>query len=586
VKRLASALAAACLIALAAVAAPAISGRHWRPAPVDFELAPFPGAGASATGGRLVSRPLRAPKRFNLVGLRWRGSAEPRIRIRTRRAGGRWSRWTPLSSHAEDGPDPGRGEGARGVSAPAWVGEADAVQYRLSRPVRGLRLHFVNVLGTATPADRARTAVRRAAHSAVASVAGLFGGTADAQAGQPAIVSRADWGGDRYCAPRTAPEYGTVKAAFVHHTVNPNDYSPQESPDIVLAICRYHRNSNGWNDIGYNFLVDRYGTVFEGRAGGIDQPVVGAQAQGYNAQSTGIANIGTFSGQPQTDAGLRAVASLIRWKLPLHGVPTYGTTTLVSAGGPSSRYPAGTGVRVNRIAGHRDVDSTECPGGVLYSQLPGIRGLVGRVDPSGAGTVISAMLSRKTARYRARVTLSGALRDTAGAALPGRGIAVQSLVGGAWREVAEAVTDGAGAFSAAVRPHGNRVLRARFAGDADHRPSRSPARTLLVKPLVAIEDAPKRGLRRVRTRVRGTVKPRKRQVYLVLQLRRRGHNRKLGVKAVRVRKGSFRTAFTPSGTGLYRFYVVAKADGKTARGSSRPYLVRIRRNAGGLQAPP
>jgi N-acetylmuramoyl-L-alanine amidase len=575
VKRLASALAAACLLALAAVAAPAISSRNWHPVPVDFELAPAEHAVVSAAGRAVASRPLWAPKRFNLVGMRWRGSAEPRIRIRTRKEGGQWGPWTPLASHAEDGPDPGRGEAVRGVSAPAWVGEADEVQYRLSRHVPRLRLHFVNVEGTATAADRARTAIRRVAHSAVASVAGLFGGTARAQSGRPAIVPRSGWGGDRYCPPRVSPGYGTVKAAFVHHTVNPNDYSPDESPDIVLAICRYHRNSNGWNDIGYNFLVDRYGTIFEGRAGGIDQPVIGAQAQGYNAQSTGIANIGTFSSVPQTDAGLRAVASLIRWKLPLHGAPTYGHTTLISAGGPSSRYAAGTAVRVNRIAGHRDVDSTECPGGVLYSQLPDIRRLVGQIDPGAVGTVLSATLSGRKARYGQRVTVSGVLRDTAGGPLPARAITVQSLVRRAWRNVATATTDSAGAFSATVWPHGNRLLRARFAGDGGHRSSRSRSRAIYVKPVVAIADPPRRGLRGTRVPLRGTVIPRKRRVYLVLQLRRHGRNRKLGVKAVRTRKGSFRTSFTPSGTGLYRFYVAAKADSRTTRGASRPYLVRI-----------
>ncbi len=127
-------------------------------------------------------------------------------------------------------------------------------------------------------------------------------------------MPREDWGASQ-CPPRAAPEYGEVKVAYVHHTVNPNDYTREEAPAIVLGMCRYHRNSNGWNDIGYNFLVDRFGTIFEGRAGGIDQPVIGAQAQGYNAQSTGIANLGTFTSSGQTPEALDAMAALIRWKL-------------------------------------------------------------------------------------------------------------------------------------------------------------------------------------------------------------------------------------------------------------------------------
>jgi hypothetical protein len=174
VKLPASAAALVCVAALAVVAAPALSVSEWRPAPVDFELA--------AGGQKARSTTLRPGKRFNLVGMRWRGGAEPRIAIRTRRGDGRWSLWMPLDAHAEHGPDPGSGEPqATGVSTPAWVGEADQVQYRMTRRVPGLRLHFVNTRGTATAADRARTALRRVANAAVGSAAATLGTEAAAQ---------------------------------------------------------------------------------------------------------------------------------------------------------------------------------------------------------------------------------------------------------------------------------------------------------------------------------------------------------------------------------------------------------------------
>ena len=105
--------------------------------------------------------------------------------------------------------------------------------------------------------------------------------------------------------PRAGREYGEVKAVHVHHTVSLNDYTPAEAPQIVLAICRYHRNSNGWNDIGYNALVDKYGTIYEGRAGGLDQAIVGAQAQGFNSQTAGVANIGDYTSVAASQEALR-----------------------------------------------------------------------------------------------------------------------------------------------------------------------------------------------------------------------------------------------------------------------------------------
>src|SRR3989440_134417 len=154
-----------------------------------------------------------------------------------------------------------------------------------------------------TPGERLRTHARDAAHPAFVA---LPPGSADAGAtrvgGQPRIIPRSAWAGSQ-CRPRGVPGYGTVKLAFVHHTDNLNGYGPRQSAAIVLAICRFHRDTRGWSDIGYNFLVDRYGQVFEGRAGGTDRPVVGAQVKGFNLVSTGVANIGTFVTTSQTRAG-------------------------------------------------------------------------------------------------------------------------------------------------------------------------------------------------------------------------------------------------------------------------------------------
>jgi N-acetylmuramoyl-L-alanine amidase len=312
----AAALASA--VTLLLLAAPALSLGPFRPEPVEFELVPQADSTEENVQGKILSTPLRAPKRFNLVGLTWEGDTEPEIHVRVRQAGEGWGPWTEVPAHPDGGPDPGTSEkSAEGTSSPAWAGEADYVQYRLSKPVSNLRLKFVNASGTATRADQVKTGVIGSMTAVSQGVTRLLTAEADPQ---PAIKSRSSWGGEK-CPPRRAPDYGEVKASFVHHTVNANDYKQSDVPKMILSICRYHRNTNGWDDIGYNFLVDKYGTLWEGRAGGIDKAVVGAQAQGYNAQSTGIANLGTNTSVEATSISLDAMASLIRWKLPSMGHP-------------------------------------------------------------------------------------------------------------------------------------------------------------------------------------------------------------------------------------------------------------------------
>jgi hypothetical protein len=177
-------------------------------------------------------------------------------------------------------------------------------------------------------------------------------GVATAATVQPRIVSWAAWGADERIR-RADPDYSdTVKAAFVHHTVQSNSYSPSESAALVRADYLYHVRTRGWNDVGYNFLVDRYGRVFEGRYGGVTRAVLGAHSGGFNTDTTGVALLGTFTTARPTSYMLAALERLLAWKLDLTHVDPRGLTVLTSAGGSNTRYPAGRRVVVNTILGH------------------------------------------------------------------------------------------------------------------------------------------------------------------------------------------------------------------------------------------
>jgi N-acetylmuramoyl-L-alanine amidase len=364
-------LAAITLLAALVVAAPALSVNRYRPEPVHFEMqAPKESLGAR-TASAFVSQEVRAPKRFNVVGFQWDGGAEPAIAVRVRKEGEDWSDWTTVPAHSDGAPDPDAPEARRnGISEPVWAGEADYLQYRLSNRPPDLRLQFINTTGTATALDRIETGVRSGVSEGLVTLANLT--TASAGPGKPRIIPRRRWGA-RDCRPRSGASHGRVKVAFVHHTVSTNAYSRSQAKSMVLGICRFHRDVNGWNDIGYNFLVDRFGRIFEGRRGGIRRAVVGAHTEGFNAQSTGVAGLGTFESQRLPRPAVRQLAKLIRWKLRHHGVGTGGRPRLTSAGGSTNRFPAGRRVRFKRVSGHRDASPTACPGDVLYRQLRVVR---------------------------------------------------------------------------------------------------------------------------------------------------------------------------------------------------------------------
>jgi hypothetical protein len=522
VKLLASAAALVCVLALVP---PALAAQ-----PADFERAAPDRASARVS----------APRPFNLVGLHWRGRATPDVELRVRRSRG-WGRWQHLGVHG------------RGGSDPVWVGQARTVQYRLDRRVPELRLHFVSV---GKPRSRARAAQTTTTPFP--------------------YVTREDWGASS-CVPREAPSYGSVKAVQVHHTVSLNDYTPEEAPQIVLAICRYHRNSNGWNDIGYNALVDKYGTIYEGRAGGLDQAVIGAHAQGFNSQTAGIANIGDYTSVGASPEALSATATYIRWKLGVHGEPLSGPVTLTSAGGPASRYPAGTRVTLERVIGHRDTGKTACPGDALYDQLDEIRAMV-----EGGGLLttafarVTAALADQRVDYGELVPVNGTLAGPDGSPLAGQLVEVQVNSDNVWRTSRRVTTGADGVFATDLKPAKRMYVRVRYPGSADVRGSASPRLLLNLRPVLSFLRPPRRGVRGRRVVVAGTVAPRKRVVSLVLQQRISGRWRKVGTRAVRTRRGRFETSFVPAFRAAYRYYAVARSDLDTDRGASELRSLRVR----------
>lgn len=299
----------------------------------------------------------------NVVGVEWNGDSGARFTVEARR-GDRWEHVGEIEApDPSEGPDPGSRDARHkpsasvSVSEPIWVGDTSAVRVRLTDgEARGVTLHAVDA-----PPERPS------------------GNVAGALAPQPGIVTRRQWGADESLRLRNCPEgpeYASdVKFAVVHHTAGGNSYSPSQSAQLVRGIYAYHTQANGWCDVGYNFLVDRYGQVFEGRYGGIDRPVIGAHAQGFNTGSTGIAVLGNFVGESPPSAVTSALVKLLAWKLGLHGVNPTAWTSYQTSG--SNRFPPGSVVPIPTIIGHRDVNQTECPGGGLYSMLPSIRAAAG-----------------------------------------------------------------------------------------------------------------------------------------------------------------------------------------------------------------
>jgi hypothetical protein len=321
-----------------------------------------PGSGgATRPGDGTVlhrSDPIRVEIPFATLG--FRAPSDATIRFRTADLDGNWTSWQavePLDD--EDGPDPRSAEAdrsarhqgpARWVSDAIWVGESLDLQLEVAgADLDDIEVHAIDPLGLSEGRWARLTRQLRAVASPPAAEA------------YPGIVTRRQWGANESWR-SGRPSYASVKFGVLHHTAGSNSYTRAEAPGVVRGIYHWHTSGNGWSDIGYNFLVDRYGTVYEGRYGGIERGVVGAHAAGWNSGSFGVAIMGNFQVASPPAAAVAAANDVIAWKYLIHGIP-----------GNSGATVSHNGRTIPRLVGHRDVGQTSCPGQYLASRMPQMR---------------------------------------------------------------------------------------------------------------------------------------------------------------------------------------------------------------------
>ncbi|MEU6580041.1 N-acetylmuramoyl-L-alanine amidase [Nocardia sp. NPDC046763] len=320
---------------------------------------------------------------FSMVALTAPDLAGTTTKLRAQRPDGTWGPW--YDAETEDGknhPAPGKRTGTE----PVYVGNTKTVQMLVTRKPAAAPAE-PEPLDDGS-ADPAQTKLEKLAAVLIDPGRGSIDENLQTVAeplpgGGPKVITRAQWGADESLRCEEPTYDDGVSAITVHHTAGRNDYTKAESAGIVRAIYAYHAKTLDWCDIGYNALVDKYGQIFEGRYGGLDRPVEGAHAGGFNTNTAGVALMGDYEDEAPTDVSIQAIGKYIGWRAKVAGIDPQGRTTMYSEGSDYTKYALGQAVELPNIFAHRDVGNTTCPGDAVYALMDKIRQIAGDV---AAGT--------------------------------------------------------------------------------------------------------------------------------------------------------------------------------------------------------
>lgn len=337
------------------------------PGPAESRSIAVPAPVRTSAGLVAELAPTKTAK-FALLGVTWdrtTASEDVTVDVRVRKADG-WSGWETLEVD-EDG-----GEAGRDGTEPWWVDNANEVGARVTTASgaspTGVKVVTVDPGSGATP-EATITPAFHSTNSTSAVVA-----VADGQptyTPKPRIITRSSWKARAAvgCGSGGYKVLGdTTLGVNMHHSAGSNSYSKSQSAAIVRGIQKFHQDGRDWCDIAYNFLVDKYGQIFEGRAGGVDRPVRGSHSGNstVNERTMGVALMGNLDRAKPTTAMKTSTVRLVGWRLATFYKPAKGT---VRIGGKT----------LNRISGHRNVVSTACPGKYGYSWIGASGGLRDRV---------------------------------------------------------------------------------------------------------------------------------------------------------------------------------------------------------------
>lgn len=328
-------------------------------------------------------------KPFSVVGLTWVGTLpiDTTFKARVREAG-KWSVWNELHFSDDHGVDVNslEGEDSRSGTDPLMTAVADSIEVIMTNSSgvtpNDLKLELIG--SPETTQDRALlTDVRGLSLPYTGAPAVTPAGVVVAR---PNIVSRAQWGANETWRDPVPRMGSKIVAGFVHHTASTNDYTPEQAPAQMRALYAYYTKSLKYADMAYNFLVDQYGTVYEGRnactfgavnpCDGPTLPVIGAHTAGLNPNTFAISAIGNYDTKAPSNPGalVESIASLMAWKMAPYGLNPKANVSMISSDtSGNSKFGNGMTATTTVISGHRDVGKTVCPGRYLYPYLGQIR---------------------------------------------------------------------------------------------------------------------------------------------------------------------------------------------------------------------